>query len=385
MSMLSRGLAIVSWLVVVAACHQAPTSVNDANASPNAPAKAPAPAPTMPSDTKLVPADWSAFQRDQRPLSGLVPWRGGAATRSLPFMSVDVARGAAFPLTLPGCAEIFDIGSDGKRDLAVCADEHGGVLVFDRDAQGTRTHVIDGVSAAAAKKTPFRAAADGATLVVWEPTRLHVKIGAEPFRTVALKTLPDAPRGFPVHVRAASGRLYLGSSAGEWGGALVSIDLASGASRIEPADTMTTQPVMGLTTDRDGKLWVARGLSHLGANQGSLHALESGAWRLVAGSPGGWGGPKLPRAEWNLPETAFAGVGFDSRGGLYVATENLGLVRREPRGGFTRLMADWPKTSLYVCGLVIHDDVALVGTYDAGVIAFDLARGTVTRIALGAR
>ncbi|MFO0670597.1 MAG: hypothetical protein U0235_13360 [Polyangiaceae bacterium] len=239
--MLSRGLAIVSWLVVVAACHQAPTSVNDANASPNAPAKAPAPAPTMPSDTKLVPADWSAFQRDQRPLSGLVPWRGGPRRGAFPFMSVDVARGAAFP-HLPGLRGDLRHRVGRKRSRCVRRRARRRARLRSRRA-GHADGMIDGAQRRRREEGRcLRAAADGATLVVWEPTRLHVKIGAEPFRTVALKTLPDAPRGFPVHVRAASGRLYLGSSAGEWGGALVSIDLASGASCIEPADTMTTQP-----------------------------------------------------------------------------------------------------------------------------------------------
>lgn len=386
------GALVPGLVLAAAACRPAATThVDDRGkpASASASVTIEKPAPAMPTDAredaKQAVTDWSAFKRDQRPLSGLTAWRGGAAVRSTPFMAIDAAHGTASPIVIAGCADILDVGSDGARDVAVCVDVRGGVRVFDRDARGLSMHPLDGVTGATAKKTPLRVATAGATIVVWEPTRLHVKRGTEPFHAVALKPLPDAPRGIPIHVRAIGDRLYLGSSSGEWGGALVSIDLASGEQRIEPGDTMTTQPVMGLATDRDGKLWVARGLSHLGANQGSLHALDGAAFRLVAGSPGGWGGPKLPVAEWNLPQTAFAGVAFDARGTLYLATEGLGLVRHEAGGGFTRLMPDWPKESLYVNGLVIHDDVALIGTFDAGIIAFDLTRGTVTRIAIGAR
>ena len=326
--------------------------------------------------------DSSLFARDQKRIVGLVPWREGAVTRSSPFMLVDATQPNAAPLSIPGCGLVLDVASDGRRDLAVCRQDGGGLVVFDRDDHGVRMHVLSKAASTDDGKVAFRVAADGATLVVWEQTRIHVKTGDAPFRTTPVAPPPSPPRGVPVHALAAKGRLYLGYAAGEWGGALVSMDLGTGVARVEPGSEMTDQPVTGLTLDPTGKVWVTRGQSHLGANQGALHVLDGETWRLVAGSPGSWSQSKLPAGEWNLGATAFEGVAFDAEGTLHLLSGSLGLVRREPAGGFVRLTPQWPSW-VYVDGLIIRGEKALIGTFDAGVLVFDMKRGTTARVSLG--
>lgn len=326
--------------------------------------------------------DATLFSRDQKTVNGIAPWREGAVTRSSPFMLVDAAKRSSSPLVIDGCSAIFDVASDGGTDLALCARDGGAVGVVQRSATKTNVVVVPELRAEVAGKVALRVASDRDTLVVWEPARLHVRRGESAFTTVSVAPLANAPRGVPIHSAVTRGRLYLGYASGEWGGALVSIDLASGASRIEDAGDMTGQPVTQIARDASGSLWVTRGQSHLGANAGSLYVLDaSGGFRLVAGSPGKWAATKTEKREWNLPETAFDGVAFDREGRLYMTCGNLGLVRRETTGGFVQLTSAWPKF-VYVEGLVMHEDTALIATYDSGVIAFDVKTGQSARILL---
>jgi hypothetical protein len=67
-------------------------------------------------------------------------------------------------------------------------------------------------------------------------------------------------------------RLFLGYDDGEWGGDLVALDIDSGALvELEGMNPGSVLPVRALTFDRRGRLWTARGLSHLGGSEGGLY------------------------------------------------------------------------------------------------------------------
>lgn len=325
--------------------------------------------------------DPSLFERDQTSTVGLVSWGGGVVVHASPRRFVDVEAGVASVLTVPSCAKVLGVATFAGRPVVLCERIDHRVSVCERDGSATRLlpTSFDG-------HRPFVIAADATTLVVWEPSHVHVADAAGGWRTVPT-TVPSAPttRGGPKHAQLAGGELWLGYGAGEWGGAVVAVNLATGASRLELEGEPVGGglPVTGMATDAQGALWVARGLSHLGMNAGTLERRDGGAWTLVARSPGAFGpGKGLPTAGWNLAATSFDGLALDAAGEPWMVTGSLGLVRRSSVGSFEVLTPGWPSFA-YVTGVALRGTVAIIATFDAGVLLFDTKTRVTRRVTLG--
>lgn len=330
------------------------------------------------------------FERDQPTTAGVLPWDGSLVVRSSPLQRIDLTRGAATPLT-EGGAEVLDVATYGDTPVALVRGTPAPRL-FAKEAGKLREIPLPALAPPAKDHGPVvRLAASKGVLVLWEPGRVH-RYDGRSWRSVTI--VPDAgpKRGPPAassprHFLVFEERLYLGSDAGEWGGRLVSVDLATGQTRAEDPSLDAPErqapvdlPVHALAVT-GATLWVARGLAHLGFHDGYLHRWRGGRWELVAMCERGFGEkPDVKGGDWSLPATSFAGLAFDTEGRVLLATEALGLVRRDA-GGWTRLTDGWPE-HVYLSGLTAVGTTAAIATYDAGVLLIDTTTGVTRRVTL---
>ena len=186
-------------------------------------------------------------------------------------------------------------------------------------------------------------------------------------------------------------RLYLGRGDGEWGGELVSIDIGAGTWHDEELMPLSTHdlalPVRDLVLGPDGALWAVRGLAHMMSSEGQLFRHDGGGWKLVASAsgfgalPGRRPDPGVCSGDWNLPFTNFDSVAFDAAGRVLLLTGTLGVVRREPSGGWTRLTKQWP-SFIHAEGLGVVGAKVVVGTFDAGPLVLEPESGRLKRVPL---
>jgi hypothetical protein len=175
--------------------------------------------------------------------------------------------------------------------------------------------------------------------------------------------------------------LLLGFGAGEWGGALASLDIGTGAWKAYP---QVDEPVTDLVAEPNGRPWVAMGLSHLGGRKGSLSHLDASGLTAVAKVDGFvnvvGGAVTHARLAWELPPASFDAIAFDEESRLHLLTSELGVVRRDGKH-WTRLTPAWPE-HVYVSGLAVRGALLMIATFDAGVLLWDVATGKARRVKL---
>ncbi len=192
--------------------------------------------------------------------------------------------------------------------------------------------------------------------------------------------LPPPPQalarpGVPNHRLLAGGRLYMGFDHGEFGGGLWSVDIKTGEAEQVQFRGGQGWPVRCLKASPDGRVWSVEGLVHGILRKGALHVGAGVNWELYCNSTEG------EFANWDLPPASLDALAFDADGRLYVLSGSLGLARYDD-GTWTRLTPGWPEHFYVHTLLATPSGVAVVGTYDAGILLLDLRSGAIRRIAL---
>ncbi|MFO0677641.1 MAG: hypothetical protein U0169_13990 [Polyangiaceae bacterium] len=381
-----------------AACEHLACS-KSAHPSPSAPVSVPVPDIKLPSPPPLPSLDPALVSRDQGRIEGLQAWNGGVYVHSRPprFLdgTLDEARPASDLFDSLGppfaASTVLGVATRASGPVALLRTKDSGLAVLAKESAGWARLPLPG-TVAASRDVPFWIAAEGTSVVLVEPTAIHESEGG------AFVSRPIGPspepwvlgKRAPRHVRAWKGRVFFGYARGEWGGALHSLDRTTLTWRdetIDPEDdgASRTIPVTGLDVDDRGRLWVTRGLAHLGIHDGDLSVRERDTWTTLARSPGmsgrGRTGDGPSRAlGWSLPASSFDGLATDGEGCL-VASGNVGLVRRAGDGTWRTIL---PWNFLYADGVVVVAGKIVVGTFDAGLVVVDERAGTVRRVTLPA-
>jgi hypothetical protein len=334
--------------------------------------------PGLDVDVPLVPPSPALFVRDQFSLRGLRTWDGalvamGDRRGGGPYQ-IDLAdrleRARVVPLDLPHTERVLDVATLGETPVALVRTRGALALMFHRGNSWS----IEPVPEPARARNDVILAAGQDALVLLQPGQLHV-LRAGSWKSMSIESAPG--RGSS-HVLVTRDRVLMGFDAGEWGGALVSLDLATGASTPYPV----TDPVTDLVAGPDGTPWAVMGLAHMGLVKGTLSRLDASAWTVVAKVDGfeGHGGKHEvnERVGWSLPLASFDAAAFDEQGRLHVLTGELGVVRRDGEH-WTQLTPGWPDF-VYVRGLAVRGALLVIATFDAGVVLWDTSTGKARRL-----
>jgi hypothetical protein len=350
----------------------APASVKTAAAPPSASAPPPG---------RIEPG---TFDRGQPTNEGLVRWDGAIVVRTAPLRRLDVAGGRTEALAIPGAAEILGVATWRGVPVALCRADGERYLAIKDGARFVRRELSPALRREppeGALPVPPVLAADTEAMVVLDGRVVHRFDGLVwQERTIVERNPRPHRMGMPTDVLLDGRSLYLGYDRGEWGGALVVVDIESGNSDIAPAGIHGHDlPLRDLALAPDGRLWVVRGLAHLGVDQGELGVLDGGMMTTVAASSGKRAGPVRHFA---LASSAFDAVAFDASGRTLLLTGRHGVLRREGEG-WTQLTRGWPeKDYVYVQDLEVEREWLVIATYDAGVLLWNLRSGEVRRVAL---
>ena len=183
---------------------------------------------------------------------------------------------------------------------------------------------------------------------------------------------------------------YAGWDIGEWGGMLVSIDLGgpkpewkhlSGKTKGDHTGIVGNNPIEAIVPARDGGLWVADGLSHMGGQWRGLHHRDSsGGWRtLISGEF------DEDVGEVKLPVTSSINdLTLDSNGRVYVLAGSGGVFRVEKETLETVFLYDFDIASekedhVVGCSLeslaVGNQGEIFISTNSFGILAFKNVAG----------
>ena len=318
------------------------------------------------------PMPASAFVTEFPELRRLERWGGGIVALADRLYLIEPDGRTAVPLELPGGGAVVDFAMMGETPVVLLARPEPVLLVGKADGRGGEWKEMPLPAALSLNHAAdLRLAPDGEALVVWGAAGVFLwQRGAW---TGPVDVGEIGRGGMPVHGVYAAGKLYLGYDHGEWGGALVSCDLQTGAAhpgRVAegPGDGIG-EPIRQVHRDCTGTLWATGGLAHLGYRSGSLHRLDVGQqkWVLVARTePAMRHGHDRPGDE-PFRATTFSGVAFDPSGRLHVLASSRGLVRLEADRSWTALTPGWPNDERPV-GAVVDEARAVIATDRAIVI-----------------
>jgi hypothetical protein len=225
--------------------------------------------------------------------------------------TVDHAAGSIRPFTEVPCVSYHDVAhSAGVGRLLVCED--AGATNLLRHVDG-RWDVVAGAPAG----TQVRVVSDDRYVVLASEQTL-VLLSATSFAVVATAPTPKVGHGVaPSAMLLTADRLFVGFSAGEFGGGLYRYDLAVAEPTLVGV-ALLDENVSALMRSSGGSAWAATGLSHMGGVHGGVYRLDgrailsSGPVGLVA-SPDGdlfvgaraLGVMKLPRTGRQLVQHLF--------------------------------------------------------------------------------
>jgi hypothetical protein len=132
--------------------------------------------------------------------------------------------------------------------------------------------------------------------------------------------------------------LYAGWDHGEWGGMLASLDLGdagakwvhlSGRPGGDDSGIPQNSPVHSIISPKEGEIWVATGLAHMGGTwRGLHHRVAEGKWHtLIDGDfEDDRGSAKLPSP------SSIQGIAFGHTGQLYILAGEVGILRLKEGG-----------------------------------------------------
>src|SRR6185312_2892483 len=136
-------------------------------------------------------------------------------------------RARAVPLVVPGTERVRDVATYGETPVALVKTGNGLALAFHRGASWS----IEPVPEPARARDDVILAAGQDALALLHEGQLH-RYRAGSWTSAPIEAMREDEafpgKGTP-HVLLRPDRLLLGFAAGEWGGALVSLELANGA------------------------------------------------------------------------------------------------------------------------------------------------------------
>jgi hypothetical protein len=206
-------------------------------------------------------------------------------------------------------------------------------------------------------------------------------------RAVDVPPLRETLRGREPYraFRAPEGsQVFFTWNQGEWGCALAAIDLRDGT-WVEYE--LIRCPVRGMRFDSLARPWLVEDRAHLDSREGTLIRIDASSRLTALAAVAGSGSDAKIRRRWELPLASFDGLAFDERGRLHILSSDIGVARRDPPdvpfedGCWTWLTPAWPKDQ-EVQDLVVHGSTLVIATFDAGIVLWDVERGTARRLTL---
>lgn len=153
----------------------------------------------------------------------------------------------------------------------------------------------------------------GANLHIWDGNRwICKKCPAVNDDTGKIDWVPNEGSLYPFKILIGDGCLYLGYSAGEFGGSLVELKLKDGNTKLTNLD----YPVSDMKLDRLGKLWFTTALGHMGLLNSEIFVLAAGRPKLISAVEC----EIAPRQE-NVPQNRYAYNRIGSKNWNFGATE----------------------------------------------------------------
>jgi hypothetical protein len=320
-----------------------------------------------------APGDPATFGRDQPTVSRLFRWNGTLVVQADIFYTMDVAAGTVAALSIPGADEVLALATMGQVPLALCRAGHDRKLLSHSGATWTELPLPDDARASGEHAVM---AGDASSLVILDGHKVR-RLRGTSWTSVSMAAPPREVTGVPRHLVLDRDHLYVGWDEGEWGGALFVLDVGTGHWGAGPEDGT---PVHDLAVDSSGAVWAALGLAHLGGIKGSLWRKDASGWTRVASTSDA---RDTGSTGWNLPPDSFEAITFDAQGDPLLLTGTMGIVRRESGGTWTQRTRRWPASHyLYVRGLALEGNVAVIASLDAGIWLWDLDHEEVRRIPL---
>lgn len=314
--------------------------------------------------------------RDQPRLFQLKEWNGEIIAKADRCYVVDVDAKRCRILQIKGADEILSIASWGKSrtPVALARQKNKAVLMQKKGAEWFPIPIPHDLSEV---KQDTELIANETTLAVYTSSKLFVFENGN-WRSLEISADPSIKqemRGEERNYALFGGDLYIACGAGEWGGALVRLNLSTG--KLSQVNELGIElPVSDIKTDPFGTLWVTQGLAHLGGLQGALWKLEKGSFTNVAQDSNF----NKKAQGWNLEPASFEALAFDQNGGIYMLTNNLGVV--------TKIEHEWKLLTpeflqgAYPTCFTVTNKKLVIGLYDGGILLWDRQRQQVDRIPL---
>jgi hypothetical protein len=321
------------------------------------------------------PGEKELFQRNQPPITKMFEWKKELYVLSDRVYRVDAAKGHLEPTRIEASRGV-QLALGPGDELLVLTFLPKGRRLLSYASPSSLAKDLRLPSAARASKAPPTLVANGKRVLL---------VGEEEFHTLqrgkwlsqALGKRPPPQGGMrrwttPKHAVLRGEQAFLGYGHGEWGGGVLILNLASGSWTLEGKS-----PVGGMKVGPKGLLWVVEGLAHLSIRRGVLKTFDGKTWRTLSAVESGTDSP----AGWNLAATDMLDVAWDSQGRTCLLTGSLGVVRQDKAGGPWKQLTKTQWTGFhYVRTLRLRtDDLAVIGTYDAGVLLWNLATDQATR------
>lgn len=319
------------------------------------------------------------LSRDQGRLGGLVRWGGQLVARSSPPRLLNLADATSAPITVPGLEVVQSVAGDTVR-FAGGLTKGAFTVLRDRGAKWEALPLPQKMLGAPGERGLSIFASGQSVAVVWfaydkstKPPRYANGLewwNGKSWVSAALKGKDN--QGLPKHVLVSDARLLVGYSRGEWGGSLWSVAPTGEVTAVGSKDGL---PVQGLVRVEGGVL-VGTGLAHLGGLNAHVGLLSpDGTWttmtRVNAYEP-------KESVAWDLAPDSLEGLDVDAQGRPLFFTGANGVVRLE-QGRLTRLTPGWPE-HIYGEGLLLEGELAVIGTFDGGVLVWKLGTPEVRRI-----
>jgi hypothetical protein len=330
----------------------------------------------LPKESVMNP---KVLSRDQGRLGGLVRWGGKPVARSSPPRLLNLTDATSEPIIVPGLDVVQSVAGDSVRFAGGLVK--GALTVLrERGSKWEPVPLPQKVLDAPGERGLSIFASGESLVVVWygfdkstKPTRYANGLewwNGKSWVSPALQGKDG--QGPPMHVLVSPARLLVGYSRGEWGGSLWSVAPSGEVSEVGPKDGL---PVQSLVVTERGVL-VGTGLAHLGGLEAHVGLLATdGSWTTLARVSAY---DEKKTVSWDLPPDSLEGLDVDSQGRVHLFTGAHGVVRLE-KGKLTQLTQGGPE-HLYGEGLLLEGELAVMGTFDGGVLVCKLGTSEVRRI-----
>lgn len=334
----------------------------------------------------LMNATPAGFSRNQDRAFGLTRWGSQVVVLTARPCVLDVGAASCKPVKVPGLDEVRVVAGDTTR---FAVGKAGGKTRVLREHAGTWRELES--PALGGDWEAVTAGASGERLaLVWSIVGRSVEGRAGPPaapRAEAGLALWDGVRwsftrlelglqGLPHLVRFIGGRWLFGYSGGEWGGSLWTLDAKGAAVRLLPD---LNQPVNALVPLPNGSALVGTGLSHMGLFEAEVGVLApDGSWTRLAKVDVA----RATGVNWTLKADSLEGADVDAAGRVYVWTGSQGVARLDGES-MVVVTPGWPKDQhVYGVGMLLEGDLAVLATFDAGVLLWKLGTASYRRVPL---